>query len=81
MPWPTLRSPSASTTAWTWRYVARLAQQRIIEAHQHAGVTMVDPASTLIETGVRIGADTTIEPSTFLRGSTRIGARGHRSGR
>jgi len=57
-------------------YVTRLAQQRIVEAHQHARVTIVDPASTLIETGVRIGADTTIEPSTFLRGDTRIGARG-----
>jgi bifunctional UDP-N-acetylglucosamine pyrophosphorylase/glucosamine-1-phosphate N-acetyltransferase len=56
-------------------HVAQLAARRIIEEHQRAGVTVVDPASTLIEAGVRIGGDTTIEPATFLRGSTSIGAR------
>jgi bifunctional UDP-N-acetylglucosamine pyrophosphorylase / glucosamine-1-phosphate N-acetyltransferase len=55
--------------------VTRLASRRIIEAHQRAGVTVVDPGSTLIEAEVEIGQDTTIEPSTFLRGRTRIGAR------
>jgi bifunctional UDP-N-acetylglucosamine pyrophosphorylase/glucosamine-1-phosphate N-acetyltransferase len=54
--------------------VTRLAQQRIHRAHQRAGVTIVDPASTLIDAAVTIGQDTTIEPSTFLRGSTAIGA-------
>jgi bifunctional UDP-N-acetylglucosamine pyrophosphorylase/glucosamine-1-phosphate N-acetyltransferase len=53
--------------------VTRLAQQRIHEHHQRAGVTIVDPASTVIEADVAIGTDTTVEPSTFLRGSTRIG--------
>ena len=53
----------------------RLAQQRIHEAHALNGVTIVDPASTLIDAGVEIGRDTVIEPSTFLRGATRIGAR------
>jgi bifunctional UDP-N-acetylglucosamine pyrophosphorylase/glucosamine-1-phosphate N-acetyltransferase len=55
-------------------HVTQLAQRRIHEQHQRAGVTIVDPASTLIEAGVTIGQDTTIEPSTFLRGTTRIGA-------
>jgi bifunctional UDP-N-acetylglucosamine pyrophosphorylase/glucosamine-1-phosphate N-acetyltransferase len=55
-------------------HVTKLAQQGIHETHQRAGVTIVDPASTLIEAGVSIGQDTTIEPSTFLRGTTRIGA-------
>jgi bifunctional UDP-N-acetylglucosamine pyrophosphorylase / glucosamine-1-phosphate N-acetyltransferase len=55
--------------------VTRLAQQRIHEAHQRAGVTIVDPASTLIDATVTIGEDTTIEPSSFLRGRTRVGAR------
>jgi bifunctional UDP-N-acetylglucosamine pyrophosphorylase/glucosamine-1-phosphate N-acetyltransferase len=55
--------------------VTRLAQQRIHQAHQRAGVTIVDPASTLIDATVAIGEDTTIEPSCFLRGRTRIGAR------
>jgi bifunctional UDP-N-acetylglucosamine pyrophosphorylase / glucosamine-1-phosphate N-acetyltransferase len=56
-------------------HVTRLAQQRIHEAHQRAGVTIVDPASTLIDATVTIGEDTTIEPSSFLRGRTRVGAR------
>jgi bifunctional UDP-N-acetylglucosamine pyrophosphorylase/glucosamine-1-phosphate N-acetyltransferase len=53
--------------------VTALAQQRIHRAHQRAGVTIVDPASTLIEADVEIGADTVVEPATFLRGGTRIG--------
>jgi bifunctional UDP-N-acetylglucosamine pyrophosphorylase / glucosamine-1-phosphate N-acetyltransferase len=56
-------------------HVTRLAQQRIHADHQRAGVTIVDPASTLIDASVTIGADTTVEPSTFLRGATRIGER------
>ena len=53
----------------------RHAQERIHRAHALAGVTIVDPASTLIDAGVEIGRDTVIEPSTFLRGATRIGER------
>jgi bifunctional UDP-N-acetylglucosamine pyrophosphorylase / glucosamine-1-phosphate N-acetyltransferase len=53
--------------------VTALAQRRIHRAHQRAGVTVVDPASTLIEVDVVIGRDTIVEPSTFLRGSTRVG--------
>jgi bifunctional UDP-N-acetylglucosamine pyrophosphorylase/glucosamine-1-phosphate N-acetyltransferase len=56
-------------------HVRRLAQERIHRALALAGVTIVDPASTLIEVGVEIGADTIVEPGTFLRGATRIGER------
>jgi bifunctional UDP-N-acetylglucosamine pyrophosphorylase/glucosamine-1-phosphate N-acetyltransferase len=55
--------------------VRAFAQARIHEAHMRAGVTIVDPASTLIDVTVRIGADTVVEPSSFLRGSTVIGER------
>ena len=55
--------------------VRALAQARIVEAHQRAGVTVVDPASTVIEVGVRLGADTVVEPSTYLRGTTVAGER------
>jgi bifunctional UDP-N-acetylglucosamine pyrophosphorylase/glucosamine-1-phosphate N-acetyltransferase len=55
--------------------VRKLAQKRINEAHMCAGVTIVDPESTLIDVDVRIGADTIVEPSTFLRGATAIGQR------
>ncbi|HEY7076336.1 MAG TPA: bifunctional UDP-N-acetylglucosamine diphosphorylase/glucosamine-1-phosphate N-acetyltransferase GlmU, partial [Solirubrobacteraceae bacterium] len=54
--------------------VRQVAQQRIHERHQLAGVTIVDPGSTLIDAGVTIGEDTVIEPSSFLRGSTEVGA-------
>lgn len=53
--------------------VRAIAQQRIHDAHGRAGVTIVDPASTLIDVGVSIGTDTVIEPSSFLRGATAIG--------
>jgi bifunctional UDP-N-acetylglucosamine pyrophosphorylase/glucosamine-1-phosphate N-acetyltransferase len=55
--------------------VRELAQRRIHERHQLAGVTIVDPAGTTIEADVTIGRDTVVEPSCFLRGSTAVGAR------
>jgi bifunctional UDP-N-acetylglucosamine pyrophosphorylase/glucosamine-1-phosphate N-acetyltransferase len=39
-----------------------------------AGVTIVDPDSTVIEAGVRLAPDTVVEPSSYLRGSTSAGA-------
>ena len=54
--------------------VRTIAQRRINAAHGRAGVTITDPASTLIEVGVTIGEDTVVEPSSFLRGTTAIGA-------
>jgi bifunctional UDP-N-acetylglucosamine pyrophosphorylase/glucosamine-1-phosphate N-acetyltransferase len=48
-------------------------RQRINRAHMLAGVTLVDPALTYIEPGVRIGRDTVIWPNTYLRGKTIIG--------
>jgi bifunctional UDP-N-acetylglucosamine pyrophosphorylase/glucosamine-1-phosphate N-acetyltransferase len=55
--------------------VRALAQARIHRAHMHAGVTIIDPASTLIDATVAIGPDTVVEPSSFLRGVTTIGER------
>jgi bifunctional UDP-N-acetylglucosamine pyrophosphorylase/glucosamine-1-phosphate N-acetyltransferase len=55
--------------------VRALAQARINTAHMRAGVTIVDPASTLIDVTVRIGADTVVEPSSYLRGRTTVGER------
>lgn len=48
---------------------------RIVAAHQRAGVTIVDPASTWIDIDVTIGRDTVVRPGTELLGSTRIGGR------
>jgi bifunctional UDP-N-acetylglucosamine pyrophosphorylase/glucosamine-1-phosphate N-acetyltransferase len=52
-----------------------LLQQRIHQELMRSGVTIVDPASTLIDAGVTIGPDTVVEPSSFLRGTTTIGER------
>jgi bifunctional UDP-N-acetylglucosamine pyrophosphorylase/glucosamine-1-phosphate N-acetyltransferase len=53
--------------------VRRLAQGAIHERHMGAGVSIVDPAATVIDVDVEIGQDTVIEPFTTIRGSTRIG--------
>jgi bifunctional UDP-N-acetylglucosamine pyrophosphorylase/glucosamine-1-phosphate N-acetyltransferase len=50
-----------------------IAQARIHAGHSRAGVTVIDPGSTVIEVGVTLGADTVVEPSCFLRGSTAAG--------
>ena len=51
-----------------------LLQSRILEHHARQGVTFENPSTNLIEHGVEIGADATIEPGVVLRGRTRIGA-------
>jgi bifunctional UDP-N-acetylglucosamine pyrophosphorylase/glucosamine-1-phosphate N-acetyltransferase len=48
-------------------------RERINREHMLNGVSMTDPASTYIETGVTIGKDTTILPNTYIHGSTEIG--------
>jgi bifunctional UDP-N-acetylglucosamine pyrophosphorylase/glucosamine-1-phosphate N-acetyltransferase len=51
-----------------------IMRQRINEAHQRAGVTLVDPSATYIDPDVVIGADTLIHPGVHLRGLTTIGS-------
>jgi bifunctional UDP-N-acetylglucosamine pyrophosphorylase/glucosamine-1-phosphate N-acetyltransferase len=53
--------------------VQALAQAKIHERHQRAGVTIVNPAATTIDAGVTIGRDTVVEPGTALKGATTIG--------
>ncbi len=48
-------------------------RRRINAAHMLNGVTLIDPASTYIEAGVTIGADTVVWPNTYLQGNTAIG--------
>jgi bifunctional UDP-N-acetylglucosamine pyrophosphorylase/glucosamine-1-phosphate N-acetyltransferase len=48
--------------------------RRTIAAHQMAGVTIVDPATTWIDVDVSIGRDTVIQPGTQLLGRTQIGS-------
>jgi bifunctional UDP-N-acetylglucosamine pyrophosphorylase / glucosamine-1-phosphate N-acetyltransferase len=53
--------------------VRALAQEAIHARHMVAGVSIVDPRTTVIDVDVQIGQDTTIEPFTTIRGATRIG--------
>jgi bifunctional UDP-N-acetylglucosamine pyrophosphorylase / glucosamine-1-phosphate N-acetyltransferase len=52
-----------------------LAQHAIHERHMLAGVTVVDPAATVIDADAQIGRDTVVEPFTSIRRATRIGRR------
>ena len=53
--------------------VEEAMRQRIRERWMLAGVTMTDPASVYIDSGVTIGMDTVILPNTMLLGQTSIG--------
>jgi bifunctional UDP-N-acetylglucosamine pyrophosphorylase/glucosamine-1-phosphate N-acetyltransferase len=53
--------------------VRALAQRRIHERHMLAGVTIVDPSTTVIDVDVQIEQDAVIAPFTSLHGSTSIG--------
>jgi bifunctional UDP-N-acetylglucosamine pyrophosphorylase/glucosamine-1-phosphate N-acetyltransferase len=48
-------------------------RQRTNQKWMLAGVTLIDPTRTYIETTVEIGQDTVIWPDTYLRGNSRIG--------
>jgi len=52
--------------------VTALAQRRIHEHHMLAGVTIVNPASTVIDADVQIARDAVIAPFTSLHGATVI---------
>jgi bifunctional UDP-N-acetylglucosamine pyrophosphorylase / glucosamine-1-phosphate N-acetyltransferase len=53
--------------------VTARVRQQINEQHMLAGVTLIDPNATYIETEVAIGADTVIFPNCYLMGKTIIG--------
>lgn len=50
-----------------------IVRQRTCEALMLAGVTILDPATTVIDSQVDIGRDSVIAPGTHLLGDTRLG--------
>ncbi len=54
--------------------VSRMVRQQKNEELMAAGVTLIDPATTYIDTDVQIGPDTVVHPCVFLEGATKIGA-------
>ncbi|MFD0685161.1 bifunctional UDP-N-acetylglucosamine diphosphorylase/glucosamine-1-phosphate N-acetyltransferase GlmU [Actinomadura fibrosa] len=51
----------------------RQLNDRILEAHMRAGVTIVDPATTWIDVGVTADQDAEVRPGTQLHGATHLG--------
>ena len=54
--------------------VTQIAQYQIHERHMLAGVTIVNPAATVIDVEVELGPDTVIAPFTSLHGATVVGS-------
>jgi bifunctional UDP-N-acetylglucosamine pyrophosphorylase/glucosamine-1-phosphate N-acetyltransferase len=52
----------------------RLINDRVLEAHMRAGVTIVDPRSTWIDVQVTLEPDAVIKPGTQLHGASHIAA-------
>ncbi len=53
----------------------RLLRSRINAELMRSGVTVVDPATTYVDAGVKVGVDTVLHPITFLAGDTVVGRR------
>jgi len=49
-------------------------QERVQRRHREAGVTIVSPINTYIESGCTIGSDTVIQPFTFIGCDSTIGS-------
>ena len=54
--------------------VSRIVRQTKNEELMAAGVTIIDPATTYIDSDVEVGADTVIHPGVSIEGQSRIGA-------
>ena len=50
----------------------RLLRDRLVEQHQRAGVTVVDPLTTWVDVDVQLAADVTVHPGTQLLGRTTV---------
>jgi bifunctional UDP-N-acetylglucosamine pyrophosphorylase/glucosamine-1-phosphate N-acetyltransferase len=54
-------------------HIHRLLVERHLTALMESGVTILEPARTLIEPGVQVGLDTVIHPDVSLLGRTEVG--------
>ncbi|MFD1940423.1 MULTISPECIES: bifunctional UDP-N-acetylglucosamine diphosphorylase/glucosamine-1-phosphate N-acetyltransferase GlmU [Nonomuraea] len=55
-------------------FARKVLNQRILESHMRAGVTVIDPASTFVDVQVTLESDVVIHPGTQLHGSTAVAA-------
>jgi bifunctional UDP-N-acetylglucosamine pyrophosphorylase / glucosamine-1-phosphate N-acetyltransferase len=52
----------------------RILRIRVLEDLMRSGVTVIDPETTYVQSGVTVGRDSVLLPGTILEGSTRIGS-------
>ncbi len=57
----------------TLSIVAKIIRSKINESFMMSGITIIDPDTTYIDSGVEIGIDTTIYPNTIIEGKSKIG--------
>jgi bifunctional UDP-N-acetylglucosamine pyrophosphorylase / glucosamine-1-phosphate N-acetyltransferase len=55
-------------------HVAAALRRRTLDRLMADGVTMIDPATTYVDAGVQVGADTVLYPGVILEGATAIGS-------
>jgi bifunctional UDP-N-acetylglucosamine pyrophosphorylase/glucosamine-1-phosphate N-acetyltransferase len=63
-----------TNTRADFAYVSSVVRGRIIDELMDAGVTVIDPDTTYVDAGVRVGPDTVLRPNTSLEGGTSIGS-------
>ncbi len=85
---PLVRPAGGRVAAWTGPEVeargvndraqlaeaGRVLRGRLLARLMADGVTVVDPATTYVDVDVEVGADSVLEPLTFLEAGTRIGS-------
>ena len=54
--------------------VTRTLRERIVQQLMDDGVTIIDPDTTYVDVGVKVGPDTVLHPNVFLYDDTKIGA-------
>jgi bifunctional UDP-N-acetylglucosamine pyrophosphorylase/glucosamine-1-phosphate N-acetyltransferase len=54
-------------------HAAKILNERALAALMNEGVTVIDPATTWVEPGCRIGRDVILEPGVVVRRGTVIG--------
>ena len=70
-----IRAYRIGTPSNPWK--SQVMRTRILDRLMDQGVSIVDPASTYIDAGVEVGADTLIEPGCAIQGASHIGSGVH----
>lgn len=59
---------------WQLAEASQILKTRILRHHAEAGVSIIDPMTTMIGPDVELGQDVVVHPNTVLSGTTKIGA-------